>query len=109
MGRTIATTTTVDRAGLTEFLQTRHKMILLTTRGDGSVQGSPVTAGVDDEGRVVVATYPDRAKAVNVARHHTASVVVLSEDFAGAWVQVDGDAELITSTDAVEPDRKSVV
>ena len=37
-------------------------------RAGRRLQGSPVTAGVDDEGRIVVATYPERAKAANVAR-----------------------------------------
>lgn len=103
MPRTIATNTDVDRAALTEFLRPRHHMILLTWRRDGGVQGSPVTAGVDDAGRIVIATYPERAKATNVARHPKASVIVLSEEFNGPWVQVDGDAELITLPDAVEP------
>ena len=103
MPRTIATNTGVDRDGLTEFLRPRHHMILLTWRRDGGVQGSPVTAGVDGEGRIVVATYPERAKAANVARRPQASVIVLSEEFNGPWVQVDGDAELITLPDAVEP------
>jgi PPOX class probable F420-dependent enzyme len=103
MPRTIATNTDVDRDALTEFLRPRHHMILLTWRRDGGVQGSPVTAGVDDDGRIVVATYPERAKAANVARRPRASVIVLSEEFNGPWVQVDGDAELITLPDAVEP------
>jgi PPOX class probable F420-dependent enzyme len=103
MPRTIATNTGVDRDGLTDFLRPRHHMILLTWRRDGSAQGSPVTAGVDDQGRIVVATYPERAKAVNVARRPQASVIVLSEEWGGPWVQVDGDAELITLPDAVEP------
>jgi hypothetical protein len=38
-----------------------------------------------------------------VARQGKASVITLSEDFNGAWVQVDGDAELITLPEAVEP------
>jgi PPOX class probable F420-dependent enzyme len=103
MPRTIATNTGVDRDGLTDFLRPRHHMIVLTWRRDGSAQGSPVTAGVDDQGRIVVATYPERAKAVNVARRPQASVIVLSEEWGGPWVQVDGDAELITLPDAVEP------
>src|SRR6476661_4128359 len=103
MPRTIATNTEVDRDGLAAFLRPRHHMILLTHRRDGGVQGSPVTAGVDAEGRIVVATYPERAKAANVARRPTASVVVLSDDFGGPWVQVDGDAELLTLPDALEP------
>ena len=103
MPRTIATNTSVDRAELIEFLRSRHHMVLLTTRADGGVQGSPVTGGVDEEGRIVIATYPERAKATNVARGGRASVVALSDEFNGAWVQVDGDAELLTLPDALEP------
>jgi PPOX class probable F420-dependent enzyme len=103
MARSIATNTSVDRDALVEFVRCRHKMVLLTPRKDGGWQGSPVTGGVDAEGRIVVATYPERAKAMNVARHGKASVVVLSDDFGGAWVQVDGDAELLTLPEAIEP------
>jgi PPOX class probable F420-dependent enzyme len=103
MARTIASNTAVGRDELLAFLRDRHHMILLTWRRDGGVQGSPVTAGVDGEGRIVVATYPERAKSGNVARQGKASVIVLSEEFNGAWVQVDGDAELITLPDALEP------
>ena len=103
MPRTIATNTTVDRDELIEFLRPRHHVILLTQRNDGGWQGSPVTSGVDAAGRIVIATYPERAKAVNVGRRHKASVVVLSDEFSGPWVQVDGDAELITLPDALEP------
>jgi PPOX class probable F420-dependent enzyme len=103
MPRTIATNTQVDLDELLAFVRPRHHMILLTPRSDGGFQGSPVTAGVDEAGRIVVSTYPERAKARNVARHGTASVVVLSDDFGGAWVQVDGDAELLTLPDALEP------
>lgn len=103
MPRTIATNTAVGLAELLDFVRPRHHMILLTPRNDGGWQGSPVTAGVDPEGRIVVSTYPERAKATNVARHRKASVVVLSDDFGGAWVQVDGDAELLTLPDALDP------
>jgi PPOX class probable F420-dependent enzyme len=103
MPRTIATNTRVDRAALVDFVRHRHKMILLTPRKDGGWQASPVTGGVDAEGRIVVSTYPERAKAANVARNGKASVVVLSDDFGGAWVQVDGDAELLTLPEALEP------
>jgi PPOX class probable F420-dependent enzyme len=103
MARTIATNTPVDRDALLDFLRCRHKMVLLTPRSDGGWQGSPVTAGVDPGGRIVVSTYPERAKARNVARGGTASVIVLSDEFNGPWVQVDGDAELITLPEAVEP------
>jgi PPOX class probable F420-dependent enzyme len=103
MPRTIATNTDVDRENLLEFVRPRHKMVLLTPRADGGWQGSPVTAGVDDQGRIVISTYPERAKAANVKRRGRAAVIVLSDDFNGPWVQVDGDAELIELPDAVEP------
>lgn len=103
MARTIATTTTVDHSELVEFLRPRHRMILLTPRNDGGWQGSPVTAGVDESGRVVVSTYPERAKAVNVARHGRAAVLALSDAFDGPWVQVEGPAELLTLPVALEP------
>ncbi|MGH8964643.1 MAG: PPOX class F420-dependent oxidoreductase [Actinomycetes bacterium] len=103
MARTVATNTPVDHAALLAFVRPRHKMILMTPRADGDWQGSPVTGGVDPEGRIVISTYPERAKATNVARRGKAAVVVLSDDFGGAWVQVDGDAELLTLPAAVEP------
>jgi PPOX class probable F420-dependent enzyme len=103
MPRTIATNETVDRAGLVEFLRTRHHAILMTTKADGSPQMSPATSGVDAEGRIVIATYPKRAKVVNIRREPKVSVCLLSDDFGGAWVQVNGVAEVIDLPDAVEP------
>ena len=103
MPRTIATTTTVDRDGLLEFLRQRHHAILMTTRKDGRPQASPNTCGVDTEGRIVISTYPERAKAMNVRRDPRVSVLVLSDEFGGAWVQVDGVAEVLDLPEALEP------
>ena len=93
---TIATNTRVSREQLLDFVRTRHHLILVTHRADGSPQLSPVTGGVDPAGRIVVATYPDRAKATNLRRDPRASVLVLSEEWDDAWVQVDGTAELLS-------------
>ena len=95
MPRTIATNTTVDLNALLEFVRPRHQMILVTTRRDGSPQLSPVTGGVDDPGRIVISSYPERAKLHNLRREPRASVLVLSDDFGGAWVQLDGPAEVL--------------
>lgn len=103
MARTTATNTTVTREDLDAFLRPRHHVILLTPRSDGGWQGSPVASGVDAEGRIVISTYPERAKARNVARHGTAAAVVLSDDFDGPWVQVEGPAELLTLPAALDP------
>ncbi|MFY1697991.1 MULTISPECIES: PPOX class F420-dependent oxidoreductase [unclassified Solwaraspora] len=102
MARAIATNTRVDRAGLVDFLRTRHRAVLTTTRADGRPQSSPVTCGVDTDGRLVVATYPDRAKAVNIRRDPTVSAVVLSDDWNGPWVQVDGTATVVDLPQALD-------
>ena len=77
-------------------------MVLTTFRSDGSLQSSPVTGGVDEQGRVVISSYPQRAKCVNIRRNPTASVVILSDEFDAAYVQVDGDAVVIDLPEAVE-------
>ena len=103
MSPQIAVNTTVSRDELTEFVSARHHAIVITARTDGRPQASPVTCGVDAEGRIVVATYPERAKARNARRHPNVSVVVLSDDFGGPWVQVDGTAEVLDMPAATEP------
>ncbi len=103
MPRTIATNTEVDRDALLDFVRPHHHMIVITRRQDGSPQASPVTGGVDADGRIVVSTYPERAKARNLRRDQHCGVLVLSDDFGGAWVQVDGTAEVLDLPDALEP------
>ena len=59
-----------------EFVSTRHRAILITTRADGRPQSSPVACGVDAAGRIVVSTYPERAKVANIRRDPRVSVCV---------------------------------
>ncbi|KUN34898.1 PPOX class F420-dependent oxidoreductase [Streptomyces longwoodensis] len=103
MAPNIATNTTVSRDELLDFVRPRHRALLLTRRADGSPQASPLTCGVDDSGRIVVSTYPERAKTRNARRDPRVSLVVLSDEWNGPWVQVDGTAEVIDSPDSVEP------
>jgi PPOX class probable F420-dependent enzyme len=103
VARTVATNTRADREQLLEFLRPRHHAILMTTRTDGRPQSSPNTCGVDAEGRIVISTYPERAKAANIRRDPRVTVCVLSDDFGGPWVQVDGVAEVLDLPESVEP------
>jgi PPOX class probable F420-dependent enzyme len=91
----IATADRVDRNQLIDFIRDRHRVTLVTHRRDGRPQISPVTAGVDDGQRIVISTYPDRAKAVNLRRDPAASVLVHSDAWDGPYVQVDGTAEVL--------------
>ncbi len=103
VARKIATSTVVSAGELTEFTRTRHHAILITTRKDGGPQASPVTCGVDADGRIVISTYPERAKTRNARRDpEHVSVLFLSDDFNGPWVQVDGTAEVLDLPESVD-------
>jgi PPOX class probable F420-dependent enzyme len=99
----IATNTRVELDALLDFVRPRHRMILITRRQDGTPQASPVTGGVDDDGRIVISSYPQRAKTRNARSRPEVSVVVLSDEWDDAWVQVEGTAEIIDAADDVEP------
>jgi PPOX class probable F420-dependent enzyme len=99
----IATADRVDRAALLAFLRPRHHALLVTRRRSGGVQLSPVTCGVDGEGRIVVATYPQRAKVINARRDPAVSLCVLSDEWDGPWVQIDGTAEVLDLPEALDP------
>ncbi len=102
MAPTIATNTDVGLDELLDFVRPRHRMVLLTRRSDGTPQASPVSGGVDDSGRIVIATYPQRAKTKNARKRPEVSVVVLSDEWDDAWVQVDGECEVLDATDGDE-------
>ena len=103
MARTIATTTTVSLHELVDWLRTRHHAVLITTKTNGAPQASPVTIGLDDSGRLVISSYPGRAKSLNLRRNPSVSVCVLSDDFRGAWVQIDGRGEVLDMPEALDP------
>ncbi|NHD19414.1 MULTISPECIES: PPOX class F420-dependent oxidoreductase [unclassified Actinopolyspora] len=98
----VATAERVDRDALLEFLRPRHRGILMTTRSGGRPQMSPVTCGVDPEGRIVVSTYPERAKTRNARREPGVSLCVLSEEWDGPYVQVDGRARVLDMPEALD-------
>ena len=100
MARSIATATPVELEQLLDFIHPRHKMLVATTRSDGRPQLSPVSGGVDQQGRIVISSYPRRAKIRNAERRPEVSVCVLSDDWNGPWVQVDGRAEVLHMPEA---------
>ena len=102
MARSIATNTTVESAGLLDFARPRHRLLLATTRRHGRPQISPVSGGVDLQGRIVISTYPARAKTRNAERDPRVSVLVLSDDWNGPWVQIDGQADVLHMPEAAD-------
>jgi PPOX class probable F420-dependent enzyme len=87
---------------LTAFLRERHHCVLITRRTDGSLQSSPVSCGIDAEGRLLVSTYPERAKVANVRREPAVSACILSDEWNGPYVHVDGTGEVLDLPAALE-------
>jgi PPOX class probable F420-dependent enzyme len=98
----IARADRVERDELLDFLGPRHKCLLVTTRTDGRPQISPVTSGLDDEGRLVISTYPERAKVRNLRRDPQVAACSLSDEWNGPWVQVEGTAEVLDMPAALD-------
>ena len=85
-----------------EFVRANHRAVLATTRRDGRPQLSPVTCGVDDDGRVVISSRETAVKATNVRRNPRVSVCVLDDGFYGDWIQIDGRAEVVALPEAMD-------
>ncbi len=102
MPRSVATSTAVELTRLLDFVRPRHRLLLATGRHDGRPQMSPVSGGVDSEGRLVISTYPARAKTRNAAKDRRVSVLVLSDEWDGPWLQIDGDAEVLHMPEAAD-------
>jgi PPOX class probable F420-dependent enzyme len=97
-----ATADHVDLPALLGFVRPRHRGVLVTRRADGSSQLSPVTCGLDTDGRIVVSTYPGRAKTHNARRDPRVSICVLSDEWDGPYVQLDGTAEVLDMPAALD-------
>ncbi|HUG83720.1 MAG TPA: PPOX class F420-dependent oxidoreductase [Euzebya sp.] len=99
---TIATTTRVDRDDLDAFLADRRRLVLNTWRSDGRPQMSPVIGALGTDGRLLISSYPTRAKTRNLQRDPDCAVLVLGEDFDDPWVQLYGTAAVLTGEAGVE-------
>jgi len=85
-----------------DFLTRNHHGVLATFRRDGRPQLSPVTAVVDNEGRVMISTREPAMKVRNLRRDPRISLALLPEGFYGDWGQVEGTAEIVEQPEALE-------
>jgi PPOX class probable F420-dependent enzyme len=85
-----------------EFMRVHHRAVLATTRSDGLPQLSPVTVGVDDDGRVLISTRETAVKTKNLARDPRASLCVMNDRFFGEWIQAEGTAEIVHLPEAMD-------
>jgi PPOX class probable F420-dependent enzyme len=84
------------------FVRDNHHAVLVTRRGDGRLQTSPIACGLHDDGRVAISVTEDRAKTKNLRRDPRATLCVLNDAFFGAWVQIDGTTEIVPMPEALD-------
>ena len=92
----------MDRDAALDFIRHHHRAVLATVRADGAPQLSPITAGVDAEGLVVISTRETAAKTKNLRRTPRAWLVVVTDAFFGEWVQVEGPVEIVSLPAAMD-------
>jgi PPOX class probable F420-dependent enzyme len=85
-----------------EFVASNHRAVLITRRSSGGLQTSPVLVGVDDEGKVVISTREGAYKTGNLRRDPTVVLCVLSDDFFGRWIQIEGTAQIVSLPEAMD-------
>jgi PPOX class probable F420-dependent enzyme len=92
----------MDTESARRFLRQHHRGVLITLRGDGLPQGSPVLAGVDGKGRAVVSTRETAYKVAHVRKSGWAALCMLPEGFFGEWVQLEGRADILGLPEAMD-------
>lgn len=86
-----------------DFVRDNHRAVLATRRSDGGIQQSPVLAAVDAQGWLVVSSREGAYKTRNLQRDPWAQLCVFTDKFFGRWVYVEGDADVLSLPDAMEP------
>ena len=90
-----------DTDAVKDFLKQTNRAVLITYRKDGLAQSSPMSVVADDDGNVLLATRSTAAKVRNLARNPKAAICLITERFLGAWLHVEGEAEIEHLPDAL--------
>ena len=92
----------MDIDGAREFIKSNHRAVLATRRADGSPQLSPITVGLDDEGRAIISTRETAMKVHNLRREPRAWLCLLNDGYFGEWGQVEGSVEIVPLPEAMD-------
>jgi PPOX class probable F420-dependent enzyme len=85
-----------------QFVADNHRGVMITRRSDGGLQTSPVTVGIDGDGKVVISTREAAYKVRNLRRRPTATLCVFTDSFFGPWVQIEGATEIVPLPQAMD-------
>ncbi len=92
----------MDSAEARSFIEEHHRAVLVTRRGDGGVQSSPVMVTADGDGRAIVSSRETAYKVRNLRRDPRATLCVFTDGFFGPWVQIEGEAEIVSLPEAMD-------
>jgi PPOX class probable F420-dependent enzyme len=93
----------MDIAVAQQFLREHDNAVLATWRRDRRLQMSPVTVGLDADGRAIISSRETAYTIRNLRRDPRAALCVFVEAFTGPWVQIEGTAEVVPLPEAMEP------
>lgn len=92
----------MDITEATAFIRDNHRAVLHTFRRDGGPQLSPVSVGVDAEGRPIVSSRETAVKTKNLLRTPRAALCLMNDGFYGNWAVVEGPCEVVHLPEAME-------
>ena len=92
----------MDLEATREFMREHHRAVLATRRS-GGIQQSPVLVNVDGEGRAIISSRETAYKVINLRRDPWAQLCVLTERFFGSWIYAEGEAEVLSLPEAMNP------
>lgn len=92
----------MDIAEAQKFLRENACAVLTTWRRDGRIQMSPITVGLNDDGKGIISSRETAYKVKNIQRDPRVSLCAFVDEFTGPWIQIDGKAEVVLLPEAME-------
>jgi PPOX class probable F420-dependent enzyme len=85
-----------------DFVRSHHRAVM-ATRTPRGVRQTPVLVGVDDAGRLTVSSRETAYKTRRLREDPWVQLCVLNDRFFGEWIYVEGEAEVVSLPEAMEP------
>jgi PPOX class probable F420-dependent enzyme len=85
----------VEITDVLDFVRRNHRVVVATLRADGAPQLTPVTAGVDDDNKIVISSRETAMKVKNLRRDPRVWLCLLNDGFFGEFMQAEGPVEIV--------------
>ena len=86
-----------------DFVREHHRGVLATRHPGGGIRQSPIVGALDDAGRIVISSRETAYKVRYLRADPWAQACLFTDRFFGAWVWVEGTAEIVSLPEAMEP------